>query len=181
MSDNKLVLIPKDPSLTADAAKVSQLLVSIEFVEPPPAVNPTAHHIPGRRFLDLLPFTPPPRAGALWAPHTVQVLDPSDEIKFLGAANTDDPTCPSCASAAGEWGEIAAEWYEATSGLRWSCASCGERIPIWELDWHRTCGFGRQSVDVWHVSAGGAEPSVELIGSLKALGLGPWDYFYYVL
>ena len=154
------------------------------------------HFRPGPRFFDLVPFEHSRRVielkhgpGGLRPAGisdsrshcTLEISHSGTEVQFLGAANTETPSCTACGYACAGWSAMVAEWYDTPSTYVWSCPSCRTQWRPWQLDWHLTCGFGRCCIAVWHVHHGEATPSNELLSALQSLSGGPWRYFYYQL
>lgn len=61
------------------------------------------------------------------------------------------------------------------------CPNCSAASRIWQLDWHQTCGVGRQFIAVWHVHEHEAVPSNALLSELHLASGFEWTYFYYHL
>jgi len=182
MSDNLLILYPQNPnSGIVEPDEIRRALSECSFTAETTIAFGKQHEMPGPRFLELLKFVDRPPAGELWAPHTVEIKEPNDSIQFLGGANTENPSCPSCSAEVPDWTEEISAWYDSDNRYLVTCRGCGLASPVWELDWHLTCGFGKQSIDVWHVGFKDAVPSGELGSVLERLGVGTWSYFYYHL
>ncbi len=176
MSSSKLILAPRDPGLDViPPAEIRKAFGEVGFVDE------KAHVMPGPRFLELLPFAKQPPPGELWAPHTIEVTAPTDRIEFLGSADTVTPDCAACSTPIPDWPDVLSQRYESSSRYRWPCPSCGERSCVWDLEWHESCGFGRQSIDIWHIGFRDAVPSKRLLAVLDDLGPASWAYFYYRL
>jgi hypothetical protein len=181
VSDHQLILVPRDPAAgTVDTTTLRQALRSIGF-SGAPVVGGSEHDFPGPRFLDLLHFNEPPPPGTLWAPHTIELTGPTEEIEFLGGADTESPSCPRCAEPVSDWADVLSAWYEAKNTYVASCHACNWRGPVWDLNWQISCGFGKQSIVVWHIGYRQAQPAEELLASLGGLGVGRWSYFSYRL
>lgn len=178
MSEQWLVLVPSDP--TREPVTVSRIRAALRacgFVAERVGVYGATHECPGPRFLELLRFTDPPPAGQLWAPHTIEIRDPTERIEFLGGADTEAPSCPECTAVQDDWPRILSEWYEAPDEHRWVCAACSHECPVWGLDWRHTAGFGQQAIAIWHAGYQAAVPTQELSAVLQSLGAGHWTHF----
>jgi hypothetical protein len=67
---------------------------------------------------------------------------------------------------------------DATRARTTQCAACGRLVPIRDLDWKQSAGFGRLFVQVEEVFPGEATPTPELMLLLARLTGGDWRYFY---
>lgn len=182
MSGNKLVLLPLNPEAPpTDPSLIRESLRHCGFADEGVLIYGDSDEMPGNQFLHLLRFAQQPAHGTLWAPHTIEISDPSDSIAFLGAGNVVDPSCPNCAYEVPDWIELTSEWYESPKDHQWDCPWCSETSKIWQLDWHQRCGFGRQWIAVWHVHEQEAVPSDSLLSILRSATGNEWTYFYYHL
>ena len=182
MSDNILVLVPADPTVAStEVHAIRNRLRDCGFLGPTSSMFGVAHELPGARFCELLLFSPAPSPGKLFAPHTVELSPPTEEIEFLGGAETESPFCPSCSFVIEEWPDLLSGWYEEKNTYVWCCPSCATQSRPWQLQWGISAGFGKQQIKVWHVGYQQAVPSPELLSHLYELGGGPWLHFFYHL
>ncbi len=117
-------------------------------------------------------------AGGLDECH-VQIHDYSPRIEALLGGDIINPSCPACGYILTEWGDMIADWFGDRRRYRWPCRHCSAMHLPWNLDWHRTCGFGRFFLEIRNVDYKEAEPADKFLESLKsAFGIS-WTYFFY--
>jgi hypothetical protein len=183
MSEKKIVLHPvnpwailQDPALLTDSLRASGLLGTSfsHFGD--------LHYKAGPRFRELVRFKGPEAAGgAVDSAFHVSLLETTAEPAFLGGANAQAPQCPECRGPLADWRTQLQDWQRDRHGYLWICRKCGKRSPVQQLDWLRSAGIARYSVDLWGIGAGEAIPSAELLNSLERQTFESWTYFYYRL
>jgi hypothetical protein len=80
-----------------------------------------------------------------------------------------------------DWKQQLLLWQTEKKPYVWHCPKCSQALAIEKLDWGKTGGFARYSIEVCGVSEGAAEPSNELLSFLQGETLEHWRYFYYRL
>lgn len=107
------------------------------------------------------------RGSAGRQPHlcTVAFDGPIADLRFLGAANTETPTCTGCGTPLEKWPDAVSEWYSNPSAFSLTCSGCGSVRQLWDLNWHRTNAFARFGIDFWHVYPGQAIPTPSSLSS----------------
>lgn len=194
MSDENLILYPKDPNAeVVDAATLERELAAAGFIGREIDVVGERRFRPGPRFEKLLPFSSShevivlnPEAkeeerGASPSYCTIEIPELLPQIEFLGGANVEDPLCPHCGFQFADWSDSVETWFDDRSAFETTCPGCQAREPLWQLDWKKTNGFGRSRIVVWGVRLGEAVPAAELLEVLKGTSEAAWDYFYSVL
>lgn len=193
MSDNKLILFPTNPAAAPDPTDLAATLVSAGLLGASVQVFGQQHFSRGPRFADLIRSVQPHTAIILGPGMreearvdsltlcTVAFDGPSEDLRFLGAANTEAPTCAGCATPLEDWSDAVSAWYSSPADYSLTCRGCGSVRQLWELDWRRTNAFARFGIDFWHVHPGQAIPTLELLDVLARATESPWDYFYYRL
>jgi hypothetical protein len=180
MAFDKLVLHPTnpwailhDPDLLLDALR-ERGLIGGAF-----GWNGENHHAAGPRYRELVLFRRfgEPEEGELH----VSLAETTEEPCFLGAAYAQPPYCPGCRGTYRDWRNQLLDWQRNGCRRPWTCARCGRRVEVRHLDWARTGGIARYSLDLWGIRRGAAIPSAELLGLLERLTREAWSYFYYRL
>ena len=180
MSDTKLVLHPKNPwAILQDPDALLETLRGNGLIAGAFSHVGELHYRAGQRFKELLVFREgaPPDAGP--AGYHVSLLETTDDPNFLGASNTQPPVCPGCQGKLADWTAQLGEWQLNKRRYQWTCAVCGRRSAVDELDWGPTGGVARYSLDLWNVQQGAAVPSLELLSCLERATFESWRYFYY--
>jgi hypothetical protein len=111
----------------------------------------------------------------------IHISEVAAEPKFLGAANTLPPLCPSCHYEPEDPFNIIGDWYDNRTTFLWQCPNCQRDLSIHELDWRKRAGFARQKISIWEVRAGEASPTEQLLDFLASITGTHWTYFYYHL
>jgi hypothetical protein len=197
MSDNKLVLVPATPEADPPAAQViERALRDVGLIGEATDKFGDTHYRAGPRFHDLIVFERShPVVHLRDRPEglerdgvsdsrtlcTVELPAPTPDVEWLGASDAEDPSCRRCGHSLHDWGDMLGDWLNDRASYVWSCPTCHHQSRPWELDWRDTCGFGRYSVDIWHVRYGEARPHSELLEILRATTQEAWGYFYYHL
>lgn len=168
VSDTLTILHPSDPTqpLVPEASLVQRLRAH-GFIGEAIRVVGQQHFLPGPRFPELANQSP------FRAPCTVAVPPASDRIEVLGGGNVEEPVCGNCRMGIPDWPEVLSAWWEAPDEYEWQCPVCSRCSLVWQLDWARSNGFGRQRIEIWHCHVA---PSVELLEALHG-----WSYFHYRL
>jgi hypothetical protein len=197
MSDHKLVLHPTDPwaSLANRAALIDELTTLGLLGEQYEWFGET-HYKPGVEFLRLVEFdhshtvivmgdTPNglqevDRVDSREVCH-LHLSDVSQEPEFRGVANTLPPLCPSCHYEPEEPFEIVGKWYENKASFLWVCPNCTASSALNKMNWRRSAGIARYTLDIWEVWQGEATPSEALLHHLNSITGTEWTYFYYHL
>jgi hypothetical protein len=197
MSDHKLVLHPIDPwtSLANQAALINELTALGLLGEQYEWFGET-HYKPGADFLRLVEFSHNHTVVVMGdTPNGLQEVDCVDsreachlhlsnvapEPEFRGVANTLPPLCPSCHYEPEEPFEIVGKWYENKADFRWVCPHCKTSSALNEMNWRRSAGIARYTLDIWEVWQGEAIPSETLLHRLHSTTDTEWTYFYYHL
>lgn len=183
MPDNKLVLHPVNPwAILQDPGRLLEALRGAGLVGASFNHLGEPHYKTGPRFRELvvLKAVERPAAGPE-PPYHVSLLETTADAAFLGAANTQAPLCPACGHRFSAWRDEIIAWQRDTHGHRWPCPGCGAKLQAHQLDWARTGGVARYSLDLWGIREGEAEPSEELLGILERETEESWTYFYYRL
>lgn len=179
MSDSKLILFPADASAAPNATVLASTLVSAGLLGGPVQVFGEQHFSRGPRFQNLIRSLKPHTAIILGSGMrdearvdsltlcTVAFDGPSADTRFLGAANTETPTCTGCGTPLEKWPDAVSEWYSNPSAFSLTCSGCGSVGQLWDLNWHRTNAFARFGIDFWHVHPGQAVPTPELLELLR--------------
>jgi hypothetical protein len=181
MADRKLVLHPANPwAILQDPPALVERLREIGLVGASFPHMGELHHRPGLRFQELVLFRPE-SAGGSTPPSAchVSVIETAAEPVFLGGSNAQPPSCPACRTKFQSWTTLLRSWQEDKRRFRWPCRSCNKAIAIEQLDWNRTGGIARYSVEVWEVGEGEAGPSPELMRFLEEEMKEPWRHFFY--
>ena len=183
MSEKKIVLHPvnpwailQDPELLIDSLRGAGL-IGTSFSH-----FGDLHYRAGPRFRELVRFkSAEPSPGSPDSALHVSLLQTTTEPAFLGGANAQAPQCPECRAPLVDWRTQLVDWQRDTRGYQWLCRKCGKKAQVHQLDWQRSAGISRYSLDLWGISAGEAIPSAELLNSLERQTLESWTYFYYRL
>ena len=182
MSDHKLVLHPVNPrAILQDPPALMDALRGHGFVGAGFSYVGELHYKPGSRFRELIVFkpgAPPPAPGPTPAQH-VSLLETQPAPAFLGASNTQPPACAECRQPLADWRAQLLAWQAARERYQWSCAKCKRTAPVEKLDWGKTGGVARYSLDVWGIAENEAVPTRELVDLLQAETFEDWRYFYY--
>jgi hypothetical protein len=183
VSEQKLVLHPvnpwailQDPTLLTDSLRDLGLL-GLSFGH-----FGELHYKAGPRFRELVVFkTAAPSAPSPDPAFHISLLETTADAAFLGGANAQPPQCPECHAPHSDWRMELQAWQRDRRGHLWACRKCGQKVQVHQLDWLRTAGVARYSLDVWGIGAGEAVPSDELLGFLEGQTFEKWTYFYYRL
>ena len=111
----------------------------------------------------------------------ISLLETTEEPAFLGTTDARPPHCPACRSVFSDWKSQLQAWQRDKHHETWRCAKCGKKVEVQKLDWVRSGGIARYSLDLWGIREGVAIPSAELLNLLERLTHHRWSYFYYRL
>jgi hypothetical protein len=180
MADRKLVLYPSNPwAILQDPPALLERLREIGLIGASFPHMGDLHHKPGPRFQELVLFIAPAASGGTPSPCHVSLVETTTEPVFLGGSNVQPPLCPACRSKFQSWTTLLRSWQEDKRRFRWPCRSCGRSIAVEQLDWSRTAGIARYSLDIWEVGEGEGAPSPELLRFLEQEMKEAWRHFYY--
>jgi hypothetical protein len=177
----RLLLTHQDPFHVPELCSLLAGLRASGFVGQPLAMESLAYEA-GPSFLQLVSFAGCSVQLNLSAKGDkpfcyVCLTGPYPAPRLLSGRNTRPPRCRQCRARIMEWGEMR-DRQDATRARTTHCAACGHLVPIRDLDWKQSAGFGRLFVQVEEVFPGEATPTPELMVLLARLTGGDWRYFY---
>ncbi len=179
MAYDKLVLHPQHPrAILHDPARLLDALRSKGLIGGSFGWHGENHYAAGPSFGELVRFrkTAQPHARELH----VSLSETAEDPAFLGGSHARPPRCPACRGILSDW-RVQLRVWRRDHRRTWNCARCGGGVEVQELDWARTGGIARYSLDLWGIRHGAAAPSAELLALLERVTLEKWNYFYYRL
>ena len=179
MADNKLVLHPAQPwAILQDPFLLMDQLREIGLVGSSYPHMGELHYRAGTRFKELVPSQPQQGSGTQ-PPCHVSLAETATDPRFLGGSNAQPPACRHCGAKFADWNSQLLAWQAEKRRYLWSCHGCRRQVPIDDLNWRRTGGIARYSLDIWEINEGAAEPAPELLQFLMDKTGESWRFFYY--
>ncbi len=192
MSDNVLVLHPRDPAHVPDRSQLVGALETAGFLgqslgdtdaELRYALGVSAEELLVLRgthvVVTLHDHEPTTIARSGVGTHvTVPAIAP--RVSVIASQLSESPLCRHCGHAFDGWPDMIDRWY-ASDDWRCTCPSCSNEARLHELDWRQRLGFARASVRIWGVHAGEVELSNRLFELLRATTGCDWGHLYYRL
>jgi hypothetical protein len=103
----------------------------------------------------------------------------SEEPRFDGGPPTVPPLCRACGYAVSQWPGLMSEWWEDRLGHRYSCAGCGLKQRVYDLDWQDCAAMGRFYIAIERIRFRQAAPAPELFSILASATGYEWKHYYY--
>jgi hypothetical protein len=195
MSDEEIILYPADPHVDIDMMDLRDSLQSIGLIAETFDFFGKIHYRQGKQFLSLVEFVEErvaiilePVDGKLQEVNRqpskeschVELEGPFAEVAVIASGNTRAPLCPSCGYKVQEWGDVLSKWYDNKLSYVWLCPECQKQVTVDKLNWHKTAGFARYSINIWDAFYD-AKPTHRLLDKLEQFTNTDWDYLYYRL
>jgi hypothetical protein len=194
MTAHKMLLTPVDPDCTTvDSDRLEEILLDMGFIGPPIPLEKETIHPVGEHFLQLVTFLgcsprieldPPDTAAELEAASRegsfchVSLLGTDQELQFRADDRTPAPRCPRCRQPLTDWRCLIRIWRKQPDATGWTCAGCGYRGRLTELNFSKSAGFGRIFLEMRGIHPGEAVAGEALLASLRSLTGCEWRTLY---
>lgn len=187
MSENKLILIPKDAEFyPPEPEKIVSGLQNIGFIAASidsPSVGSRYHA--GERFLDLITFVGCSPVVMTGDEHVNNSnfyhihISHTSSTPFLIISKQCQPRCPHCRKPVANWNTALSSWQDQQERELLICSHCGGELDVFSMAWRREGGGARLFIEIIGVFPHEAIPSDELLEQLADDTGIAWDYFYY--
>jgi hypothetical protein len=183
--------IPESPRVALDILETR--LQAIGLIGPAFACGTTTGYAVGERFLQLVTFLgcspaieldPPADASARTAACEsgrlchVRLSQTRNGLSFRADVRMPAPRCPKCRRPLPDWDVRLANWRRDPARSDWSCAACGHRGRLYELNFRKAGGFGHTFIEIWGIYPSEAVPGAALLEVLRELSGGDWKTLY---